>query len=67
MLSISNNWVENQIRPIAIGMANWLFAGSLRSDLRRGRDELGALGSYQRHDPYANQKATAWLGLDVRM
>ena len=26
---IDNNWVENQIRPIAIGRNNWLFAGSL--------------------------------------
>jgi transposase len=25
----ANNWVENQIRPIAIGRNNWLFAGSL--------------------------------------
>lgn len=28
---ISNNWVENQIRPIAVGRSNWLFAGSLRA------------------------------------
>ena len=28
-LPIDNNWVENQIRPIAIGRNNWLFAGSL--------------------------------------
>ena len=31
---ISNNWVENQIRPIALGRANWLFAGSLRAGKR---------------------------------
>jgi hypothetical protein len=26
--------VENQIRPIAVGRKNWLFAGSLRSGQR---------------------------------
>jgi transposase len=31
---IDNNWVENQIRPIAIGRNNWLFAGSLRAGQR---------------------------------
>lgn len=31
---ISNNWVENQIRPIAIGRSNWLFAGSLLAGKR---------------------------------
>jgi transposase len=31
---ISNNWVENQIRPIAVGRGNWLFAGSLRAGKR---------------------------------
>ncbi len=29
-----NNWVENQIRPIALGRNNWLFAGSLRAGKR---------------------------------
>jgi transposase len=33
-LPIDNNWVENQIRPIAIGRGNWLFAGSLRAGKR---------------------------------
>ncbi|MCE2692603.1 MAG: IS66 family transposase [Rubrivivax sp.] len=33
-LPISNNWVENQIRPIALGRSNWLFAGSLRAGKR---------------------------------
>jgi transposase len=31
---IDNNWVENQIRPIALGRKNWLFAGSLRAGKR---------------------------------
>ena len=30
-LPIDNNWVENRIRPIALGRSNWLFAGSLRA------------------------------------
>lgn len=34
ILPIDNNWVENQIRPIAIGRNNWLFAGSLRAGQR---------------------------------
>jgi transposase len=33
-LPIDNNWCENQIRPIALGRANWLFAGSLRAGKR---------------------------------
>jgi hypothetical protein len=28
---ISNNWMENHIRAIALGRSNWLFAGSLRA------------------------------------
>lgn len=34
MLPADNNWVENQIRPIALGRNNWLFAGSLRAGQR---------------------------------
>jgi transposase len=41
-LPADNNWVENQIRPIAIGRSNWLFAGSLRAG---SGDEPGALGA----------------------
>jgi hypothetical protein len=33
-LPADNNWVENQIRPIAVGRSNWLFAGSLRAGQR---------------------------------
>ena len=33
-LPADNSWVENQIRPIAIGRSNWLFAGSLRAGKR---------------------------------
>ena len=31
---IDNNWIENRIRPIALGRKNWLFAGSLRAGQR---------------------------------
>lgn len=31
---VDNNWIENQIRPWALGRSNWLFAGSLRSGKR---------------------------------
>ena len=31
---IDNNWIENRIRPIALGRSNWLFAGSLRGGQR---------------------------------
>lgn len=33
-LPVDNSWIENQIRPIAIGRSNWLFAGSLRAGQR---------------------------------
>jgi hypothetical protein len=33
-MPIDNNWVENRIRPIALGRQNWLFAGSLRAGQR---------------------------------
>ena len=29
-----NNWIENRMRPIALGRKNWLFAGSLRAGQR---------------------------------
>ncbi|MEO8299330.1 MAG: transposase domain-containing protein [Burkholderiales bacterium] len=33
-LPIDSKWVENQIRPIAIGRSNWLFAEPLRAGKR---------------------------------
>jgi len=50
---ISNNWVENQIRPIALGRANWLFAGSLRAG-KRAAAIMSLLHSARinGHDPY---------------
>ena len=51
---ISNNWVENQIRPIALGKSNWLFAGSLRAS-KRAAAVMSLLHSARinGHDPYA--------------
>ena len=54
---ISNNWVENQIRPIAIGRSNWLFAGSLRAG-ERAAAIMSLLHSARinGHEPYAYMK-----------
>jgi len=54
---IDNNWVENQIRPWAIGRSNWLFAGSLRAG-QRAAAIMSLLRSAQLngHDPYAYLK-----------
>ena len=56
-LPIDNNWAENQIRAIAIGRKNWLFAGSLRA----GQRAAAAMSLIQSarlngHDPYAYLK-----------
>jgi transposase len=52
-LPIDNNWVENRIRPIALGRSNWLFAGTLRA----GKRAAAAMTLIQSarlngHDPY---------------
>lgn len=53
-LPIDNNWVENQIRPIAIGRSNWLFAGSLRAGKRAAAVmSLVHSARLNGHDPYA--------------
>jgi len=53
-LPISNNWVENQIRPIAIGRSNWLFAGSLRAGKRAAAImSLVHSARINKRDPYA--------------
>jgi len=54
---ISNNWVENQIRPIALGRSNWLFAGSLRAGQRAAAVmSLVHSAKVNGHDPYAYLK-----------
>ncbi len=56
-LPIDNNHIENQIRPIAIGRNNWLFAGSLRAG-KRGAVIMSLIQSAKLngHDPYAYLK-----------
>jgi hypothetical protein len=52
-LPADNNWVENQIRPIAIGRSNWLFAGSLRAGQRAAAVlSLVRSARLNGHDPY---------------
>ena len=53
-LPIDNNWVENQIRPIALGRSNWLFAGSLRAG-KRAAAAMSLIHSARINglDPYA--------------
>lgn len=56
-LPIDNNWIENQIRPIAIGRNNWLFAGSLRAGQRSAAVmSLIQSAKLNGHDPYAYLK-----------
>lgn len=53
-LPIDNNWVENRIRPIALGRQNWRFAGSLRAG-KRAEAVMSPIHSAKlnRLDPYA--------------
>ncbi|MBK1888392.1 MULTISPECIES: IS66 family transposase [Marinobacter] len=54
---IDNNWMENQIRPWALGRSNWLFAGSLRSGQRAAAVmTLIQSAKLNGHDPYAYLK-----------
>jgi transposase len=54
---IDNNWCENQIRPIAIGRNNWLFAGSLRAGQRAAAVmSLIQSAKLNGHDPYVYMK-----------
>jgi len=56
-IPIDNNWIENQIRPIAIGRSNWLFAGSLRAGQRAAAVmSLIQSAKMNGHDPYAYLK-----------
>ena len=51
---IDNNWIENQIRPIAIGRKNWLFAGSLLAGQRAAAImSLIQSAKLNGHDPHA--------------
>jgi hypothetical protein len=56
-LPVDNNWIENQIRPIAIGRNNWLFAGSLRAGQRAAVVmSLIQSAKLNGHDPHAYLK-----------
>lgn len=52
-LPIDNNWIENRIRPIALGRSNWLFVGSLRAG-KRAAAVMSLIQSARLngHDPY---------------
>ena len=52
-IPIDNNWVENRIRPVALGRNNWLFAGSLRAGQRAAAImSLIQSAKLNGHDPY---------------
>ena len=54
---IDNNWVENQIRPIALGRKNWMFTGSLRAG-KRAAAIMSLIHSARLngHNPYGYMK-----------
>jgi transposase len=52
-LPIDNNHLENRIRPVALGRANWMFAGSLRAGQRAANImSLIQSAKLNGHDPY---------------
>lgn len=53
-VQISNNWVENQIHPVAVGRSNWHFTGILRAG-KRAAAIMSLLHSARinGHEPYA--------------
>ena len=56
-LPINNNWVENQIWPVAVGCSNWLFARSLRAGhCAASIVSLIQSAKLNGHDPYAHLK-----------
>ena len=57
LVPIDNNWVENQIRPIALGRKNWMFTGSLRAG-KRAAAIMSLIHSARinGHDPYDYMK-----------
>ena len=56
-IPIDNNWIENQIRPIAIGRKNWLFTGSQRTGKRAAAImSLIQSAKLNGHDPHAYLK-----------
>ena len=57
MVPIDNNWIENRIRPIALGRKNWLFVGSLRAGKRAAAImSLIHSAKLNGHDPFVYLK-----------
>lgn len=53
-LPVDNDWVKNQIRLIALGRSNWLFAGSLRAGKQAAAiPSLLHSARIHGHDPHA--------------
>ncbi len=48
-LEIDNNWIENEIRPLALGRKNYLFAGS-HEGARRAAIIYSLLSTAKKHD-----------------
>jgi hypothetical protein len=48
-LEIDNNWIENEIRPLALGRKNYLFAGS-HEGARRAAIIYSLLATAKKHD-----------------
>ena len=60
---VDNNWIENQIRPIALGRNNWLFAGSLRAGKRTATVmSLIQPARMSGHDPEVSPRITSKSG-----
>jgi len=52
-----NNYLENRIRPVALGRSNWLFVGSLRAGKRAAAVmSLIQSAKLNGHDPYVYLK-----------
>jgi transposase len=52
-LPIDNNYLENRIRPVAVGRSNWMFIGSLRAGQRAAAImSLIQSAKLNGHDPY---------------
>jgi len=54
-LPIDNNWIEDKMRPVALGRKNWLFAGSLRAG-QRAATVMSLIQSARLNDPHAYLK-----------
>lgn len=55
-LEIDNNWIENKIRPLAIGRKNYLFAGS-----HQAAERAGMIYSFLAMCRVAEVNPTEWL------